>query len=128
MILNNSASSCGRLICNRVTFPLSTIENMKMGKKRLFEGIRVAPRHLGPEGVKFQRSGTHWFELGICQLKQFFPAGHLIIQISRIVIKKKRKPAIWVLSVNAGISQKCLISAECIFLSVNEKGITNLSK
>lgn len=62
MIPDDSASSCGRLICNRPTLPLGTTRKKKkkkeMGEKSLLERIGEEPRHLGPEKAEFQREGN----------------------------------------------------------------------
>lgn len=86
MILDNSASSCGRLICNRPT--LLPGKNGD-GRQESVWGHQKAQSHLGPEGTIFQRERTLRCEPDICHLKQFFSSGHLMIQDSRIVVKKK---------------------------------------
>lgn len=74
MIPNDSASSCGRLICNRPTLPLGTTR----GKKKKGDG-REKSAWAHRRGTKAPRTWEGRIperrESGICQLKQFFSLG-----------------------------------------------------
>lgn len=125
MILDNSASSCGRLICNRPT--LLPGKNGD-GRQESVWGHQKAQSHLGPEGTIFQRERTLRCEPDICHLKQFFSSGHLMIQDSRIVVKKKENRQSVHYQLIQWFHKISLIAAKYRLLAVIRKVLTKLSQ